>query len=70
IGAILRVGDGEEAPGWVERRIAEPIRDHRTRMAAPHPLVLEQVAYPEDDQLGLRAETTRARRRPEDLQRS
>ncbi|MGP5219286.1 tRNA pseudouridine synthase A [Arthrobacter rhombi] len=70
IGAVLRVGDGEEAPGWVERRIAEPIRDHRTRMAAPHPLVLEQVAYPEDDQLGLRAETTRARRRPEDLQRS
>lgn len=67
IGAVLRVGDGKEQPGWVRGRIAEPVRDHRTRMAAPHPLVLEEVAYPEDHRLADRAEATRARRRPEDL---
>ncbi len=69
IGAVLRVGDGEEEPGWIQRRLSEPVRDHRTRMAAPHPLVLEEVAYPDDDQLAFRAEATRARRRPEDVRR-
>ncbi|GAA1356686.1 tRNA pseudouridine(38-40) synthase TruA [Arthrobacter rhombi] len=67
IGAVLRVADGEEAPGWIDRRIAEPVRDHRTRLAAPHPLVLEEVAYPDDWALAERAESTRARRRPEDV---
>lgn len=67
IGAALRVADGEEEPGWLERRLAEPVRDHRTRLAAPHPLVLEEVAYPEENQLAERAESTRARRRPEDV---
>jgi tRNA pseudouridine38-40 synthase len=31
-------------------------------LAAPHPLVLEEVAYPSDDELLARAELTRARR--------
>ncbi|MGP9615419.1 tRNA pseudouridine synthase A [Arthrobacter sp. AOP36-A1-22] len=69
IGAVLRVGDGQEEAGWIQRRLTEPVRDHRTRMAAPHPLVLEEVAYPDDNQLAFRAEATRARRRPEDIQR-
>ncbi|WP_372697688.1 tRNA pseudouridine(38-40) synthase TruA [Arthrobacter sp. JSM 101049] len=69
IGAVLRVADGEEETGWISRRIGEPVRDHRTRMAAPHPLVLEEVAYPDDHQLADRAESTRARRRPEDVRR-
>jgi len=67
IGAVLRVGDGEEEPGWIERRLSDPVRDHRTRMTAPHPLVLEEVAYPGDHELAGRAEATRARRRPEDV---
>ncbi|MDN6332794.1 MAG: tRNA pseudouridine(38-40) synthase TruA, partial [Micrococcaceae bacterium] len=69
IGAVLRVGDGQEEAGWIQRRLTEPVRDHRTRMAAPHPLVLEEVAYPDDNQLAFSAEATRARRRPEDIQR-
>ncbi|WP_417217498.1 tRNA pseudouridine synthase A [Arthrobacter sp.] len=69
IGAVLRVGDGQEQPGWIGHRLAAPLRDHRTRMAAPHPLVLEEVAYPPDHQLAERAESTRARRRPEDIGR-
>jgi len=62
IGATLKVGEGAEPPPWLWERLLEKRRDSRSVLAPAHPLVLEYVAYPEDDQLRERAEQTRALR--------
>lgn len=62
IGACIDVGQGRRQPGWLMERLGEPSWDHRVRLAPPQGLVLEQVEYPAAEQLGARAEQTRARR--------
>jgi len=62
IGSALYVGEGVEEPGWLHERLLAKMRDAKSVLAAPHPLVLEEVAYPSDDELLARAELTRARR--------
>jgi tRNA pseudouridine38-40 synthase len=62
VGSTLRVGSGEMPPGWLGERLAARIKDARSILAAPHPLVLEEIAYPGDAELAARAELTRARR--------
>ncbi|MCO1339128.1 tRNA pseudouridine(38-40) synthase TruA [Kocuria polaris] len=63
IGAALRIGDGREPAGWMAERLAARVRDAKSFLAAPHPLVLEEVAYPDAAaELAARAELTRARR--------
>lgn len=64
IGSALMVGDGRKEPGWMASRLGERVRDSLSKLAAPHALVLEEVAYPSDTLLGERAELTRARRLP------
>lgn len=61
-GAALRVGDGREAPDWMHQRLQAGVRDAKSVLAAPHPLILEEVHYPDDAQLHERATLTRARR--------
>lgn len=63
VGSALYVGSGVEAPGWLYERLLEQRRDAKSVLAAPHPLVLEEVAYPSDDELLARAELTRALRK-------
>lgn len=62
VGSALYVGAGAEPPGWLHERLVARQRDARSVLAAPHPLVLEEVAYPSDDALLARADLTRARR--------
>ncbi|TDG01834.1 tRNA pseudouridine(38-40) synthase TruA [Arthrobacter terricola] len=62
VGSALRVGEGLERPEWLHERLLLGVRDAKSVLAAPHPLVLEEVAYPSDDELHARAELTRARR--------
>ncbi|MFC8040034.1 tRNA pseudouridine synthase A [Paenarthrobacter sp. NPDC057355] len=62
VGSTLRVGEGLEPPVWLHERLLERKRDAKSALAAPHPLVLEEVAYPSDSELLARAELTRARR--------
>jgi len=62
VGSALYVGEGEEAPGWLYERLLARQRDARSVLAAPHPLVLEEVAYPTDGGMLARAELTRALR--------
>ncbi|MCQ6271379.1 tRNA pseudouridine synthase A [Pseudarthrobacter sp. R1] len=62
IGSALYVGEGVEEPGWLHERLLARKRDAKSVLAAPHPLVLEEVAYPSDDELLARAELTRALR--------
>ena len=62
VGSALYVGAGVEKPGWLHERLLVRQRDARSVLAAPHPLVLEEVAYPSASGLLARAELTRARR--------
>ncbi|WP_457974118.1 tRNA pseudouridine(38-40) synthase TruA [Arthrobacter sp. D1-17] len=62
VGSALYVGEGQERPEWLQERLLARKRDARSVLAAPHPLVLEEVAYPSDAELLARAERTRALR--------
>ncbi|MBG6085412.1 tRNA pseudouridine(38-40) synthase TruA [Zhihengliuella flava] len=68
IGASLKVGSGAQDPAWLRQRLVAQVRDSHTVLAPPHPLVLEDVLYPEAAELARRAEQTRARRSPGDTQ--
>ena len=58
-GACLAVGDGRRQPRWIAELLAAGIRNPAVTVAPPHPLCLEQVGYPADDQLAARAASTR-----------
>jgi tRNA pseudouridine38-40 synthase len=60
VGSALYVGEGVVEPGWLYERLLAQKRDAKSVLAAPHPLVLEEVAYPSDADLAARAELTRA----------
>jgi tRNA pseudouridine38-40 synthase len=63
VGSALYVGEGIESPEWLHERLLVQKRDAKSVLAAPHPLVLEEVAYPSDSEMLERAELTRARRK-------
>lgn len=65
MGAMLPVGEGARAPGWPATLLAAAVRDPGVRVAPPHPLCLEEVRYPDDDQLAERAARTRQMRTPD-----
>lgn len=62
VGAAVRVGRGERPVTWMAQRVGERQRSSDMLLAPPQGLVLEQVIYPEEDELAARAEQTRARR--------
>lgn len=62
IGSAVQVGASEQPISWLAERLALKSRDAKSLLAPPHPLILEQVAYPEGAELLRRAELTRARR--------
>ncbi|GAA1413196.1 tRNA pseudouridine synthase A [Glutamicibacter uratoxydans] len=68
IGAAMMVGDGREEPGFVASRLQAMVRDSKTKLSHPRALVLEQVYYPDDDQLAARAAQTRAKREHDDVE--
>ena len=45
-GALLAVGDGSRPVSWFAEVLAARRRDPAVRVAPPHPLCLEEVAYP------------------------
>lgn len=62
LGASLRVGEGQETPEWMQQRLTAGIRDAKSVLASPHPLILEEVSYPDDAELLERATLTRTKR--------
>ena len=58
-GALLAVGDGSRPVGWMSEALAAGVRDPAIRVVPPHPLCLEEIGYPPQDQLAARAELTR-----------
>jgi tRNA pseudouridine38-40 synthase len=61
-GALLAVGDGRRPPSWPAAVLAARTRDPAVTVAPPHPLCLEEVRYPPDNQLAARATLTRRTR--------
>jgi tRNA pseudouridine38-40 synthase len=61
-GALLSVGDGSRPPSWLADVLAARRRDPAVRVAAPHPLCLEEVGYPSAADLAARAIAARRTR--------
>lgn len=62
VGAAVRVGKGERPVQWVADRLLQQERSSDMLLAPPQGLVLESVLYPDDIELAVRAQQTRARR--------
>ena len=62
VGCLLAVGEGRRPPEWPAQLLVERERSGQVAVAHAHGLTLEEVAYPDDHELALRAEQTRARR--------
>lgn len=62
VGALLPVGEGRRDLDWFARIAQGSERSQAVAVAPPHGLTLEEVRYPEDSELGARAEATRGRR--------
>jgi tRNA pseudouridine38-40 synthase len=67
IGALLAVGDGRKDVAWPLQILTAGVRDPNVPVVPAHGLVLEEVAYPDLNELAARAERTRARRTLETL---
>ena len=59
VGALISVGEGSQPSSWPAAVLAAAVRDPQVRVVPPHGLSLEEVRYPEPDQLAARATLTR-----------
>ena len=64
VGGAAAVGDGRRPLSWLSAVLVAGVRDPGLVVAPAHGLVLEEVVYPPDEQLGERAVVARARRSP------
>lgn len=62
VGAALRVGRGVEGQHWMRERQLAGVRDAKSVLASAHPLIFEEVSYPDASEMFERAQLTRARR--------
>ncbi len=67
VNASVQIGMGKRTLDWFNEKIHNPIREGSTGPIASHGLTLENVAYPPDDELGVRADAIRARRELSEL---
>jgi tRNA pseudouridine38-40 synthase len=64
VGALVAVGEGRRPVTWPAEILAAGSRDAGVLVVPAHGLRLEEVGYPPDDELAVRAGLTRARREP------
>ncbi len=69
VGASLAVGEGRRPVTWPAELLAGRKRDPGSAVAPAYGLTLEEVTYPPDEEVGLRAAQTRAIRSAEDIDR-
>jgi len=67
VGASLAVGEGRRPVSWPVELLVARRRDAAAHVVAAHGLTLEEVGYPDDDELAARAAQTRARRAAHDV---
>jgi tRNA pseudouridine38-40 synthase len=59
VGALLAVGEGRRPRDWPAEVLAVKVRDSAVTVAPPHGLTLEEVRYPQAEELAARAQETR-----------
>lgn len=59
VGALLIVGDGRRNVAWPADVLAGRVRDSAVNVAPAHGLSLEEIRYPQDEDLAQRAQQTR-----------
>jgi tRNA pseudouridine38-40 synthase len=64
VGALLAVGGGRRPRSWLSELLDRDRRADEVSVAPAHGLTLVEVGYPPDDELGARAQRTRATRVP------
>ena len=62
VGCLLTVGEGRRPVEWAAEVLAAGVRDPAVTVVPPHGLTLEEVGYPPDADLAVRAGQTRTRR--------
>jgi len=62
VGCLLAVGEGRRPASWAGEILQAGVRDPGVTVVQAHGLTLEEVCYPPEDQLAVRAGQTRARR--------
>ncbi len=62
VGAVVPVGEGRLSVDVPREVLLGGVRDSRVRVMPPHGLSLEEVTYPPDDELAVRAVESRVRR--------
>ncbi|MDE3722301.1 tRNA pseudouridine(38-40) synthase TruA [Nocardiopsis sp. N85] len=59
VGSLLAVGDGRRDVGWPAEVLGAGVRDPAVHVVGPQGLSLEEVRYPADEELAVRAAATR-----------
>ncbi|WP_322921150.1 tRNA pseudouridine(38-40) synthase TruA [Nocardioides renjunii] len=62
VGSLVAVGEGRQPATWPAEVMAGRRRDAGVRVLHAHGLTLEEVGYPDDDELSAQADRARARR--------
>lgn len=62
VGCLTAVGEGRQEASWVAEVLAARQRDPGVVVAPAHGLTLEEVGYPDDDQVAVQSEATRNKR--------
>lgn len=62
VGCLLAVGEGRQPPAWAVQVLGARTRDPAVVVVPPHGLTLEEVGYPDPDDLAAQAERARNRR--------
>jgi tRNA pseudouridine38-40 synthase len=62
VGSLIAVGEGRRPATWPAEVLAGRRRDAGVRVVHAHGLTLEEVGYPDDDELADQADRARARR--------
>jgi tRNA pseudouridine38-40 synthase len=62
VGCLLQVGEGKRPVTWPAEVLTAGVRNPAVPVAPAHGLTLEEVGYPEGDELLAQAERARAKR--------
>ncbi|RYB93309.1 tRNA pseudouridine(38-40) synthase TruA [Nocardioides oleivorans] len=62
VGSLIAVGEGRQPASWPAEVMAGRRRDQGVRVVHAHGLTLEEVGYPDDDELAAQATRARAKR--------
>ena len=62
VGCLIQVGEGKRPVGWPAEILAAGVREPGVPVAPAHGLTLEEVGYPEADELAAQSERARAKR--------